>query len=144
MVAGGDGGMIGVDENGFDARGPQFNTQRSFAAKNCISDTKYHHSAIEAKIIDVVGIATTGLGKAIGSIPVIRDGTVDEALISAGESIGKHNEDTIDRKLNAFSTLEDNRVDPFVENLQSINLLYSTENAMITDGENLYILQSIQ
>ena len=106
--------------------------------------SKYHHSAIEAKIIDVVGIATTGLGKAIGSIPVIKDGTVDDALISAGESIGKHNEDTINRKLNAFSTLEDNRVDPFVENLQSINLLYSTENAMITDGENLYILQSIQ
>ena len=106
--------------------------------------SKYHHSAIEAKIIDVVGVATTGLGKAIGSIPVIKDGAVDEALISAGEFIEKHNQDTIERKLNAFSTLEDNRVDPFIENLQSINLLYGAENAMITDGENLYVLQPSQ
>ena len=106
--------------------------------------SKYHRSTIEAKIIDVVGVATAGLGKAIGSIPVIKNGTVDEALISAGESIGKHNQDTVERKLHTFAALEDNKVDPFVENLQSVNVLYNTENAMITDGENLYILQSSQ
>ena len=106
--------------------------------------SKYHHSAIESKIIDVVGAAATGLGKAIGSIPVIKKGPVDEALISAGESIEKHNQDAIERKLNTFSTLKDNRVDHFIENLQSVNMLYSTDNAMITDGEYLYILQSKQ
>ena len=111
---------------------------------DCYSQvSKYQHSAIEAKLLDAVGVAATGLGKAIGSIPVIKKGPIDEALISAGESIGKHNQDTVVRKLNAFSALEDNKINPFVENLQSINLLHNTENAMITDGENLYIAQSI-
>ena len=108
---------------------------------DCYSQvSKYQHSALEAKLLDVVGMATTGLGKAIGSIPIIKDGTIDEALISAGESIGKHNQDAIERKIHTFSVLEDNRVNPFIENLKSVNLLYNTENAMITDGENLYIL----
>ena len=112
---------------------------------DCYSQvSKYQHSALEAKLLDAVGAATTGLGKAIGSIPIIKDGTIDEALISAGESIGKHNQDTIERKLHAFSVLEDNRVNYFIENLQSVNLLYNAENSMLTDGENLYILQSAQ
>ena len=112
---------------------------------DCYSQvSKYQHSALEAKLLDAVGAATTGLGKAIGSIPIIKDGTIDEALISAGESIGKHNQDTIERKLLAFSVLEDNRVNYFIENLQSVNLLYNAENSMLTDGENLYILQSAQ
>ena len=112
---------------------------------DCYSQvSKYQHSAIEAKFLDAVGVVTTGLGKAIGSIPIIKDGAIDEALISAGESIGKHNQDAIERKLHTFSMFEDNRVNPFIENLQSVNLLYNAENAMLTDGENLYILQSTQ
>ncbi len=110
---------------------------------DCYSQvSKYQQSALEAKLLDVVGMATTGLGKAIGSIPIIKHGTIDEALINAGESIGKHNQDAIEHKLHTFSVLEDNRVNPFIENLQSVDLLYNTENAMLTDGENLYILQS--
>ena len=30
---------------------------------------------------------------------------------------------------------------PFIENLQSVNILYNEENAMITDGVNLYLMQ---
>jgi len=30
---------------------------------------------------------------------------------------------------------------PFIENLQTANLLYNEENAMITDGVHLYLLQ---
>ena len=56
---------------------------------------KYQYTAIEAKILGGIGVATTGLGKAIGAIPVIKEGSVDEALISAGDSIGKRNQEVI-------------------------------------------------
>lgn len=102
---------------------------------------KYQRSSIEAQIIGGIGAATMGLGKAIASVPVIREGPVDEVLISAGESIGRFNRDTVHRKLQAFEIFEDNRMNPFIDNLQSVNLLYNTENAMITDGTNLYMLQ---
>ena len=103
---------------------------------------KYQHNAIESKILDGIGVATTGLGKAIGAIPVIKEGKVDEALISAGDSIGKHNEEAIQKQLQTFSEFKVNRMEPFVESLQNVNMLCNTENAMITDGENLYLLQS--
>ena len=102
---------------------------------------KYQRSSIEAQIVGGIGVAAKGLGKAIASVPVIRDGPVDEALISAGESIGEFNRDTVQRKLQAFEVFEDNRMNHFVENLQSVNLLHNTENAMITDGTHLYLLQ---
>lgn len=103
---------------------------------------KYQRSSIEAQIVGGIGMATKGLGKAIAAVPVIRDGPVDEALINAGESIGKYNRDAVRKKLQVFETFEANRMNPFIENLQSVELLYNQENAMITDGVYLYILQS--
>lgn len=103
---------------------------------------KYQRSSIEAQLIGGIGIVAKGLGKAIASVPIIRDGPVDEALISAGESIGRFNRDTAHKKLQVFEVLEDNRMTPFIDNLQSVKLLCNTENAMITDGVNLYMLQS--
>ena len=103
---------------------------------------KYHRSAIEAQIIGGIGLATKGLGKAIAAVPIIREGPVDEALISAGDSIGKFNRDAVQRKLQVFETFEVDRMEPFIENLQSVNLMHNTENAMITDGTYLYLLQS--
>ena len=103
---------------------------------------KYHRSAIESQIIGGIGLATKGLGKAMAAVPIIREGPVDEALINAGDSIGKFNRDSVQKKLQAFETFETDRMEPFVENLQSVNLMHNTENAMITDGTHLYLLQS--
>lgn len=103
--------------------------------------TQYQRSSLEAQIIGGIGTATKGVGKAIASIPVIREGPVDEALIYAGESIGRFNQDAAHRGREVFEALENNQIDPFVDELQSVGLLYNTENAMITDGENLYILR---
>ena len=102
---------------------------------------KYQRSTIEAQIVGGIGVATKGLGKAIAAVPVIRDGPVDEALISAGDSIGKYNRDAVQKKLEAFEVFEEDRMAPFIENLQTANLLYNEENAMITDGVHLYLLQ---
>lgn len=103
---------------------------------------KYQRTAIEAKIIDGVAIATKGLGKAIAAVPVIRDGSVDEALINAGDTLKKYNQESIEQNLLSFETFDCNRMTPFIENLQSVSLLYNAKNAMITDGETLYILQT--
>ena len=102
---------------------------------------KYQRSSIEAQIVGGIGVAAKGLGKAIAAVPVIRDGPVDEALISAGDSIGKFNRDSVKRKLQVFETFEADRMAPFIENLQTANLLYNEEHAMITDGVNLYMLK---
>lgn len=101
---------------------------------------KYQRTSIEAQIIGGIGAATKGLGKAIAAVPIIREGPVDEALISAGDSIGKFNRDTAQKKLESFEPFADSRMGSFIENIQTVGVLYNTENAMLTDGNNLYVL----
>jgi len=101
---------------------------------------QYQRNAIEAKVVGGIGIAAKGLGKAIGSIPVIRDGSVDEALISAGTTLGKMNRDTVAKKMTAVDAFEDNRMAAFIESLSSIDLIYNAKDSLLTDGENIYVL----
>ena len=111
--------------------------------QNCHSQIEnYHKSAVGVKLIGGIGNATKKLGQVIGAIPVIKEGKVDETLIHAGESIDQHNQESIQQRLVAFENLETNRMRPFIENIQNIGLLYNMENAMITDGETLYVLNS--
>ena len=82
------------------------------------------------------------MGKVIAAVPIIKEGPVDEALISAGESIGRFNRDTLQKKLETFELFEANRMDSFVENLHSVSMMYNTENAVLTDGTHLYLLNA--
>ena len=103
---------------------------------------KYQRSAIEAQLVGGFGAVTKGVGKVIASVPIIKEGPVDEALISAGESIGKFNRDTLQKKLETFELFEANRMDSFVENLHSVSMMYNTENAVLTDGTHLYLFNA--
>lgn len=101
---------------------------------------QYQRNAIEAKVVGGIGLAAKGLGKAIGSIPVIRDGFVDEALINAGANLGKHNRDIVAKQMTTVDAFEDNRMASFIESLSSINLMYNAKDSLLTDGENIYVL----
>ena len=82
------------------------------------------------------------VGQKIASVPILSKGPTDEALISAGESLGKLNRDAVAKKLEAFAPLEDSRMMVFIENTRMMDLLLNRPEAMLTDGENLYIMKA--
>lgn len=102
----------------------------------------YQRTAIEPQLIGGLGNAVKSVGQKLASVPVLSKGPVDEALISVGESLGKRNKDAVAQKLDRFAPLEDSRMDAFIDNIRTTNLLYSQQQAMLTDGENLYILEA--
>lgn len=102
----------------------------------------YQRTAIEAQLLGGLGNAAKAVGQKLASVPVLSKGPVDEALISAGESLGKFNKDAVAKKLERFAPLEDSRMGAFIDNVRTMNLLYSESKAMLTDGENLYILEA--
>lgn len=104
---------------------------------------KYQLSAVEAKILDGVSAIVTGAGKAIGAIPKVKDGTLDETLIETGKNIGDKKNNAVSDKLELISDFADSRVSSFIENLHSIDSMCRKENSLITDGENLYVLKEI-
>ena len=110
---------------------------------NCHSQiANYQRTAIEAQLIGGLGDVAKAVGQKLAAVPVLNKGPVDEALINAGESLGKHNKDTVAKRLERFAPLEDSQMGVFIDNLQRIDLLYNRNDAMITDGDNLYILES--
>ena len=108
----------------------------------CKQIEKYHHTSIDSKIVDGVGFAVKGLGKTIGAIPVIKDGKLDETLIEAGKKIDNKQTQKIMDKLDFVKTCEDNHMKVFEENLSTVDLMFNGENTMLTDGENVYVLQA--
>ena len=102
--------------------------------------SSYQRNAIEAKVVDGIGIAAKGLGKAIGAIPVIKEGPVDEALIAAGQSLGNMNQNSVQKKMVIVEKFESSRMEPFIESLHSVDIMHNKPDAMFTDGQNLYVL----
>lgn len=102
----------------------------------------YQRTTIEAQMLGSIGKVVKSAGQALASVPVLSRGTVDEALINAGEALGKHNKEAVAQKLQKFEPMEDNRMSAFIENVWTMELLYNRSDAMITDGESLYILEA--
>lgn len=102
---------------------------------------EYQRGTIDAKVVGGLGIAAKNIGKAIGSIPLIRDVSVDEALINAGESLGKLNRAAVENQLGVISCFEDSKMNSFIDSLNSVNTMYNTKDSILTDGENLYVLK---
>ena len=104
----------------------------------------YQRTSVESQVLGGLGGIASFLGKAIASVPILRDGPVDEALINAGQSIGKQNDETLRKSLERFEQIEDSRMKPFVENIRTVNTLYNTPEGLLMDSENLYLLQANQ
>ena len=102
----------------------------------------YQRTALEAQFIGGLGNVAKAVGKKLANVPVLSKGPVDEALINAGESLGKHNQDAVAKKLEKFAPLEDSRMGAFIDNVRRLDLLYNRNDGMLTDGENLYILEA--
>lgn len=109
---------------------------------DCFSQiTNYQRTAIETQFLGGLGNVTKAIGQTLAAVPVLNKSSVDEALIHAGELLGKHTQDTTARHLEKFAPLADSRMGIFIDNVRQLNLLYTRTDAMITNGENLYILE---
>lgn len=109
---------------------------------NCRAQiANYQRTAIEAQLLGGLGNVAKTVGHKMASLPILSKGPVDEALISAGESLGKHNKEAVSKRLEAFAPLETSHMDAFIENVRRLDLIYNRPDGMITDGENLYIME---
>ncbi len=82
---------------------------------------------------------SSGTGKLVEKIPVISKSQLDENLIKAG---GKLSDLNANRTQNVMQTLSDSqadRVDPFVENIQTVSLLYNEPIELLFDEDYIYL-----
>lgn len=104
----------------------------------------YQDTTLEKQLVDGLGIVAKSLGNAIGRLPVLRDGQVDEMLINAGNALKENTTLQAQKKLEKFAPLADSRIEPFAQNVRTLNLSYNHDKGMLTDGEALYVLQQTE
>lgn len=102
----------------------------------------YQRTAVERQLLSGIGNVAKAAGQKLASVPFLNKGPVDEALIHAGEAISQFNDESISKRLEAFSDLKDSRMTSFIENTKQLDLMYNHPRALMTDGENLYILNA--
>lgn len=102
---------------------------------------KYQRTSVETQILGGIGSAAKSVGKALGSVPVLNKGSFNEALVNAGDALDGHSRDMLMRALSEFETMEDTGIHTFMENIETVNLMHNAPNGLLTDGDNLYLLQ---
>ena len=100
---------------------------------------EYMKGSLQAMALRGLGKAGKESGKAIGRIPVINRGPVDEALIAAGNSIrktgSKHGKDA----MRDFRNNRDAGIRMFLGNIDTINEMSNRPLEILFDKETVYI-----
>ena len=104
----------------------------------------YYHTSIDTQIVGGLGFLAKALGNAIASVPILRDGPVDEMLVNVGESISEGEKGRHQGKMEHFAVLDNDRMQPFIENIRTINLMQNNQNAILFDSDYLYVLSPTQ
>lgn len=96
-------------------------------------------SALDHLAVQGVANAAGFLGGVIGSIPVVRQGPVDEALEGASDFLKGASKDAVNKMLGDFRQNEITDANVFSDNVRLIDSYFNNPVALITDGERILI-----
>ncbi len=99
----------------------------------------YLKGSLDAIALKGIGAAGKGLGNAIGRIPVVRKGPVDEALVAAGETLKSKGAKPAKEAMEEFRINRDAGIRLFTENIETINLLCNQPVDMLFDDSGIYL-----
>ncbi len=103
---------------------------------------EYRRSSIEAKLIGGLGSVAKAAGEKLAAVPVMSKSSVDEALKNAGETLANYNRNAVADMIEQFAPMDDCRLMPFVENLNTLNVMHNRVDGLLTDGEYLYVREA--
>lgn len=99
-------------------------------------------SSVEHFLLKGLGTAGKALGNLIGSIPVIKDGQVDEWLVENGSYLEKNGDNYGVEALKRFETIRDSGSGLFVENLAHMNRVFNQTGEIYIGKDTVYLVNS--
>ena len=101
---------------------------------------KLSDSSLEVNLLKGLGSASKAVGKFIDSIPVVREGQVDEFLQESGTKI-KSNAAQLERQIVAsFAEISNPGIWVFMEKLNDMIKIYGRTEAICFDNKNIYLI----
>lgn len=98
-------------------------------------------AGIEANVVKGIGTAGKAIGNFIGSIPLIKEGQVDEWLIEGGTHLKQKSQDMKKKASTKFEAISDAGTEVFVERFEEMNQIYNYTSSICFDNERIYLVE---
>lgn len=102
--------------------------------------SKIGEASIETKVVKGIGTAGKTMGNIIGSIPVIKEGPVDEWLIEGGKNLKKTSWDMKEKASRRFGAISDTGTEVLVSRLEKLNQIYNHTDSICFDNQRIYLV----
>lgn len=101
---------------------------------------KTSDSALETNFLKGVGTASKAAGKFIGSIPVIKEGSVDEFLQDSGAQLRKNAAGIEENVVRSFAEISNPGTGVFTEKMQDLIQIYNHTARICFDEKRIYLV----
>ena len=96
--------------------------------------------SVEANVMKGIGVASKAVGKFIGSIPVVKEGQVDEFLQDSGAHLKENALDMQKNVIVAFAELHNPGTGVFMEKMDDMIQIYNHTDRICFDDKKIYLL----
>lgn len=113
---------------------------RGFFEKGSLYLEKMGSSAVEANVLKGIGTAGKAVGKLIGSIPIVKEGPVDEFLQDNGAQLKKNASEMKKKAVHQFASLSNPGTGVFIEKLGDMSRIYNHTEQILFDKKQIYLV----
>ena len=97
-------------------------------------------SSVESTVLKGVSATSKAVGKFIGSIPKIKDGTLDERLQTAGEQAGNKVKTIESDSVATFAEMSNPGISLFTEKMDDMIMIYNHTTDICFDNNSIYLI----
>lgn len=115
-------------------------TYREEFEKGSLFLEKIGNYGVEANVVKGIGAAGKAVGKLIGSIPLVKEGPVDEFLQDKGAHLQKNAIGMERKAAKAFAAVGNPGTRVFVEKMEDMIQIYNHTSQICFDSEKIYLL----
>lgn len=115
-------------------------TYRDLFGESSIHLEKMGNSALEVNVVKGLGTAGKAVGKFIGTIPLVKQGPVDEFLQDKGAHLESNAIGMEKKSVGAFAALGNPDTDMLVEKMQDMIQIYNYTSQICFDKERIYLV----
>lgn len=115
-------------------------TYRELFEKSSMYLEKLGSSAVEANVLKGIGTVGKTVGKFIGSIPLVKEGPVDEFLQDSGSHLKKNAIGMETKEVHEFAALSNSGTRIFIDRMEDMIQIYNHTEKICFDNERLYLV----
>ena len=113
---------------------------RELFEKSSLYLEKLGRSAVEANVLKGIGTAGKAVGKFIGSIPLVKEGPVDEFLQDSGANLKKNAIGMEKQAVHQFAALNNSGTHIFVNKMEDMIQIYNHTERICFDDKQIYLV----